>query len=175
MEQEAETLIGTFLYAASGKSFEVCRLVFTSRRMLVASLSWEEKSRVADSMNALFTLMTFPFTGPRINTDPLLIQRWIEIKGKMKDKQAVSYDQASALGVLGLGMAGRAEHGVPIIPYERIKRITVAESPMTKDYKVNISAGPLLSLVFLIPESTLEAFRELVGKTPLASRLLVQA
>ncbi len=175
MDETGETVIGALLYAASPKSYEAYNIVFTSERVIPVGFGWRSNSGMADIANLGVNLMTFPFTGPKVNTDPILMRRWFEIKEKNRGKPYVSYRQGEFDEILKIGMMGRTEHKIASIKYDKINKVTVIDSVLTGDYKVRIDAGLSAAPTFLIPTEALQEFKDLIAKTPIAQRLEMKA
>src|SRR5208282_4175201 len=89
METEKE-VIGTFLYAASPRNYEVFRLIFTPDKVIVVSLSWKKKNAFASLLEISYWFLVFPFEGPGFGT--VLMRRWLILKDENREKPPVSYD-----------------------------------------------------------------------------------
>lgn len=161
-----EKVIGTFLYAASSKSYIVYNLIFTDRRILAASLSWKKNNIIID------TIMAFsqtPFFGTNFQT--LSLVRWNAIKEENTAKSIVSYDPMQAEQVMKLGLFTMIIKEIMITPYSMVKNIQMTDYPLTKDITLRFIAAPLASSKFLIPAYSFESFKDLIKKTPLANKL----
>lgn len=165
----SEEVIGTFLYAASPRNYEIFRLIFTPSRIIKASLSWKKKNLLVDLLDLSYWLLAFPFEGPSFSS--VLMVRWITMKGENRGKPPVSYDSLEAEEILKMDSFKMLVHEVSSISYPRIRRLRISANPTTKDYRLSIDAGRFSSQDFLIPEPSLGEFRRLVGKTPLAQML----
>lgn len=171
MAEESEKIIGTFMYAASFKTYELHHLIFTSRRLVMANAGWEKANIVSDLTNILGSILLMPVSGPNLKT--VLMQRWIDVKRQNQGGTTANYNDLSSEKILGLGALGMALHEITSKPYGAIKSVEVNEYPLTQDYMVKFGYG-IGSTAFLIPDYSVNEFKELVSKTPMSSRLAVQ-
>jgi hypothetical protein len=167
--ETGKDVIGTFLYAASPRSYEVFRLIFTRSKMVIVSMGWRKKNVFADLIDILYWLLVFPFEGPTF--DGLLMRRWLAVKDDNRGRPAVSYDSLESEEIAKMNALWMLFREISIISYPRVRNVRAVENPMTKDYRVRINAGFLASPEFLIPESSVDEFRGLIAKTALAQRL----
>src|SRR5208283_5035346 len=123
MAEESEKIIGTFMYAASFKTYELHHLIFTSRRLVIANSGWEKANAVSDFASILGALLLIPLPGPNLKT--VLMQRWIDVKRENHGGSTVNYNDLSSERILNLGALGMAIHEIASKPYNEIKSVEV--------------------------------------------------
>lgn len=166
MLKQNEQVICTFLYVVSNKNYVPHHLIFTSSRVLAVGSGWEKNNLFADLIPAI---LRFPFIGRK--TDLLMIQAWSSLKNRNAGHTAVNYNDAESSEVIKMSLFSMILHEISIMPYSMVKRIVVEAYPLTNDYRVKFDVGPFASRTFLIPGYSLEEFKVLISKTPLAQKL----
>ncbi|MDE1767767.1 MAG: hypothetical protein KGH64_02485 [Candidatus Micrarchaeota archaeon] len=166
MAYQKELVIGTFLYAASSKSYVVYHLIFTSKRVIAASASWEKNNILID----LFIMLQRAFFFTSVSTDTIQMELWRDIKQNAKG-QFVSYSNSESERVLSLGIFSTMIHEILITPYSMLKCIEIAEGRLTDDYILKFGAGPLASTMFIVPSASLKELKELISKTPVSAKI----
>ena len=104
-----------------------------------------------------------------------------DIEGMKSEKESVSYNTEGFDKLLTMDKVEMFKHEIGVTPYERLKSIEIknmsawASSPYfnRKDYySVKFNAGLLAGIEMMIPIDTLNAFKELISKTPVSSKLV---
>lgn len=165
-----EGFIGAFMYAASPKSYDAKRIIFTSERIILLDLNWRKHNILIDMLNAVIFILSFPFNGPNVNTDLLSMKIWTDMKDKAKTSPPVNYQEEFFREILNASMLELIFHEVKILRYPQVESIGLYEEPSTNDCKIKFNER-LGSSSFLIPGLFVQDFRGLITKTPLASRL----
>jgi hypothetical protein len=164
MQKPKEETIGTFLYAASSRSYLLYHLVFTSSRILAASISWEKNNIFIDTVIAL--IQSPSHRGIMVGS--MLMENWKNVNSK--GKPLTSYERSD---IMDIGLVRLIFHEIQTIPYSMLKRITVEEDPLNVGYRIRFDAGMFNSSTFLIPEYAVSEFSKLVEMTPAAKKLAV--
>lgn len=192
----AETIktIGAFKYAAApDHSYIIFTLVFTDKEILAIGNDWLSKI-IPTKANEKATVGAATVVGGIIGTAAGAsagyglymwskdVNGWNDCKRQNANNHLVDYGYKLPDNIANMSKLQMFAHEIAVIPYEKIKRITISEhqskvpfqknSDFTKDYRVFISAGFSTSAFFLIPDYALNDFKELLSKTPLASKLV---
>ncbi len=171
-----DEVVGTFLYAALAKDYIAHKMVFTGKRLIIAMLNWEDNTAMDTlSFSAMASLLSFVILGFPLPTAPKLdatfLDNWSNIKNHNKGRPLVSYERSASDELADIGKLEIVAHGIQSIPYYRIKKVRVGDEPLTRDYRIDFQCGFPRIGTMLIPDYSLDQFKELIAKTPLASKL----